>query len=88
MLDTINNDADANVTLQYSRLKDKFIMTADSGGEDSKITIINNSGNAFGDNSAFRSAPALCKTAVIHLPSLTALLWSETATATQLTEKV
>jgi flagellar hook-associated protein 2 len=54
MLDTINNDADANVTLQYSRLKDKFIITADSGGEDSKITIINNSGNAFGDNSAFQ----------------------------------
>lgn len=54
MLDTVNNDPDANVTMQYSRLRDGFTITADSGGKNSKITIENKSGNAFGANSAFQ----------------------------------
>lgn len=54
VLDTVSNDADANVTLSYSRLKDAFTITADSGGEDSKISIVNLAGNAFGENSAFQ----------------------------------
>jgi flagellar hook-associated protein 2 len=56
MLDTINKDADANVTMQYSRLKDAFTITADSGGEDSSVNLANVTGNAFGENGAFKIA--------------------------------
>jgi len=54
MLDTINNDEDANVTMQYSRLKDAFTITSDSTGEDSRVSIVNKIGNAFGTDSAFQ----------------------------------
>ncbi len=54
MLNTINNDKDANVTMKYSRLTDKFTIEADSGGEDSKVSIVNQTGNAFGTNSVFQ----------------------------------
>jgi flagellar hook-associated protein 2 len=54
MINTINNDSDANVTMKYSRLTDSFTITADSGGADSKVVIDNITGNAFGDNSAFQ----------------------------------
>lgn len=54
MLNTINNDSDANVTMVYSRLTDKFMITADEGGKDSQVSIVNKSGNAFGVNSAFQ----------------------------------
>lgn len=54
MLNTINNDKDANVTMKYSRLTDKFTIEADSGGKDSKVSIVNLTGNAFGTNSAFQ----------------------------------
>lgn len=53
MLNTINNDSDAGVTMKYSRLTDTFTITADSGGEDSQVSIVNKSGNAFGKKSAF-----------------------------------
>lgn len=53
MINTINTDEDANVTMKYSRLSDSFTITADSGGENSKVSIINYAGNAFGNNSAF-----------------------------------
>ena len=53
MINTVNGDEDANVTMKYSRLTDAFTITADSGGEDSCVEINNISGNAFGDNSAF-----------------------------------
>lgn len=53
MINTINNDETANVTMKYSRLTDAFTITADSGGTDSKVNITNHQGNAFGSNSAF-----------------------------------
>lgn len=54
MINTINNDKTANVTMTYSRLSDSFSVTADSGGADSTVTIENLQGNAFGTNSAFK----------------------------------
>ena len=54
MMDTINDDADANVTMQYSRLKDTFTLTDDDGGKDSRVSVFNVSGNAFGTDSAFK----------------------------------
>lgn len=53
MISTVNADSEANVTLKYSRLTDKFSVTADKGGSTSQVVIKNISGNAFGENSAF-----------------------------------
>ncbi len=53
MINTINNDDTANVTMKYSRLSDTFTITSDSGGPDSSVKITNLQGNAFGTNSAF-----------------------------------
>ncbi|SHH84087.1 Flagellar hook-associated protein 2 N-terminus [Sporobacter termitidis DSM 10068] len=53
MLNTINNDTTANVTMKYSQLTDGFTITSDSGGAGSSVLIRNISGNAFGTNSAF-----------------------------------
>ncbi|MGE4484091.1 MAG: flagellar filament capping protein FliD [Oscillospiraceae bacterium] len=53
MINTINADEDAGVTMKYSRLTDTFTITADEGGADSSVTVRNISGNAFGSNSAF-----------------------------------
>ena len=53
MINTINADKDAAVTMTYSRLTDGFKITADAGGADSSVTIKNISGNAFGTGSAF-----------------------------------
>jgi flagellar hook-associated protein 2 len=54
MINTINTDETAGVTMKYSRLTDTFTITADSGGANSSVTIQNISGNAFGSNSAFK----------------------------------
>jgi flagellar hook-associated protein 2 len=54
MINTINTDTTANVTMKYSRLTDTFTITADSGGADSSVTISNLQGNAFGADSAFK----------------------------------
>lgn len=61
MLDTINDDSDASVTMKYSRLKDAFTITSDSTGEDSSVTIVNKSGNAFGTDSAFQISSGVTK---------------------------
>lgn len=53
MINTINSDEKAGVTIKYSRLTDGFTITADSGGSASSVTIKNLSGNAFGLNGAF-----------------------------------
>ena len=53
MINTVNANEDAGVTMKYSRLTDGFTITADSGGAESSVTIENVSGNAFGLNSAF-----------------------------------
>ena len=53
MINTINSDKTANVTMKYSRLSDTFSITADSGGADSSVAITNYTGNAFGPDSAF-----------------------------------
>lgn len=53
MINTVNSDKDAGVTMKYSRLTDTFTVTADSGGSGSEVDIKNLSGNAFGENSAF-----------------------------------
>jgi|GEM_PF-1050475 flagellar hook-associated protein 2 len=39
VISTINNDTDANVTISYSSTLDTFSVTADSGGESSKVQI-------------------------------------------------
>ena len=54
MINTVNSDTTANVTMTYSRLSDTFSIAADSGGADSSVAITNYSGNAFGANSAFQ----------------------------------
>ena len=54
MINTINNSSTANVTMRYSRITDSFIIEADEGGANSSVTIRNISGNAFGENSAFK----------------------------------
>ncbi len=61
MINTINNDSEANVTMKYSRLTDKFTITADSGGKNSSVSIVNISGNAFGENSAFQINTGIVK---------------------------
>ena len=53
MINTVNANEDAGVTMKYSRLTDGFTITADKGGADSSVAIKNISGNAFGSNSAF-----------------------------------
>ncbi len=54
MINTINTDKTANVTMKYSRLSDSFTLESDSGGADSVISITNFKGNAFGSASAFK----------------------------------
>ena len=54
MINTINNSPTANVTMKYSRITDSFTIEADEGGANSSVTIKNISGNAFGENSAFK----------------------------------
>ena len=53
MINTVNADKDAGVTMKYSRLTDGFTVTADEGGADSSVKIENVSGNAFGSGGAF-----------------------------------
>ena len=53
MINTVNADEDAGVTMKYSRLTDGFTITADAGGAQSSVRIENISGNAFGENGAF-----------------------------------
>lgn len=53
MINTINNDETANVTIKYSRLSDAFTITSDTDGPGGKVKITNLQGNAFGTNSAF-----------------------------------
>jgi flagellar hook-associated protein 2 len=53
MINTVNADEDAGVTMKYSRLTDGFTITADAGGASSSVTIENISGNAFGADGAF-----------------------------------
>ena len=53
MINTVNADEDAGVTMTYSRLTDGFSITADEGGASSSVTIGNITGNAFGEDSAF-----------------------------------
>lgn len=61
MINTINTDKTANVTMKYSRLTDAITITADSGGADSSVAITNLQGNAFGTNSAFQIASGYFK---------------------------
>jgi flagellar hook-associated protein 2 len=56
MINTINTDKTANVTMKYSRLTDQFTITADSGGANSEVVIRNYQGNVFGPNSALKIA--------------------------------
>ncbi|MBR5261930.1 MAG: flagellar filament capping protein FliD, partial [Oscillospiraceae bacterium] len=48
MVNTINNDEDANVTMKYSRLTDSFTIESDDMGAGGSVSIRNISGNAFG----------------------------------------
>jgi flagellar hook-associated protein 2 len=56
MINTINTDEDASVTIKYSRLTDGFSIAADSGGKDSKVSIQNITGNAFAQTALFKLA--------------------------------
>ena len=62
MINTVNADDKAGVTMKYSRLTDTFTITADEGGADSAVTIKNLSGNAFGADSAFGIAAGSTQT--------------------------
>jgi flagellar hook-associated protein 2 len=88
MLDTVNSDEDAGVTMQYSRLKDAFTITADSGGAGSTVSIVNGSGNAFGQTARSGSPPARSGTDRIPSPSSTASPWNATATRTPSTGRI
>ncbi len=61
MLNTINSDPSANVTMKYSRLSDTFSITANAGGVDSLVSIMNTSGNAFGTDGAFQIDTGMVK---------------------------
>lgn len=52
MIDTINS-SDADVTISYSELSDKFTVKSNVTGAASSINITNTTGNAFGAGSAF-----------------------------------
>jgi flagellar hook-associated protein 2 len=49
MMNTINNDADAEVTLSYSQLTNAFTLKTDQTGSGTSLTVVNLAGNAFGD---------------------------------------
>ena len=49
MMNTINNDAEAKVTLGYSQLTNSFSLKTDATGSATSLTIVNLTGNAFGD---------------------------------------
>ncbi len=53
MINTVNSNEKAGVTMKYSRLTDGFSIEADAGGAESRVAIANHTGNAFGENSAF-----------------------------------
>lgn len=53
MINTVNSNEKAGVTMKYSRLTDGFSIEADSGGAESRVSIVNHTGNAFGEESAF-----------------------------------
>lgn len=53
VINTINSDTDAGVTMNYSRLTDKITITSKTTGEDSSVEITNIAGNAFGAGGAF-----------------------------------
>jgi flagellar hook-associated protein 2 len=69
MINTVNNDETAGVTMKYSRLTNGFTITADSGGADSKVSIQNIAGNAFGTNSAFGIAEGTVSSTVTMFSS-------------------
>jgi flagellar hook-associated protein 2 len=48
VLSTVNSNTNANVTMTYSRLTDKFTIESKTTGKDSALTITNIAGNAFG----------------------------------------
>lgn len=52
VINTINNDPDANVCFSYDTVTDKFIITSKSTGAGQNIKITNIWGNFFGENSA------------------------------------
>lgn len=47
VMNTINNDADANVTLAYDEIKDRFVMTAKQTGAGNNIDVDDIGGNFF-----------------------------------------
>ncbi len=59
MINTINSDEDANVTMKYSRLTDGFSITSDVSGAEGSVSIVNISGNAFGNPGATMQVPVL-----------------------------
>jgi flagellar hook-associated protein 2 len=53
MLNTINSSS-AGVTMNYSRLTDKFTLSTKETGAATELIIENTTGNAFGDTGAFK----------------------------------
>ena len=64
MINTINNDEEANVTIVQPP-DDGFTITADSGGKNSKVSIQNITGNA-GANGSSRLIQAPLQTGETH----------------------
>jgi len=51
MIDTVNGNSEANVTLSYSQITDSFVFTSKETGAEAKVSVANVDGgsNAFGD---------------------------------------
>jgi flagellar hook-associated protein 2 len=81
MINTVNSDTDAGVTMKYSRLTNGFTITADAGGADSKVVVKNIFGNAFGTNSAFGIAEGAVTASGTTLSSKGVSVGIDTSTA-------
>lgn len=69
MMDKVNGDKDANVTMSYSQITDSFVFSSKETGKDAKVEIKNKGANAFGANSFFgmNEGSAVGKNAIIKI---------------------
>lgn len=51
VISTVNSNTKAGVKMSYSSLKQGFTVTSNTTGASSSVTILNNTGNFFGENS-------------------------------------
>lgn len=53
MINTVNSDGSAGVTMSFSQLTDKFTFKSTSTGDSAFLTVSNDGGNAFGNGGFF-----------------------------------